>query len=318
MFLCFYVFMLLCLYNYMNKGLLLILSTAIISGFSVFINKFGVAMNNPDIFAFAKNVVVAFLLGAAILFFKNWQEFRQLNKKQWLGAFLLGLIGGSIPFLLFFKGLALTSAAQGAFVHKTMFIFVAILAAAFLKERINKNFIIGALLLLLGNLLALKSLNFSFGLGDGLILMAVLFWSAENILAKYLLRDLSGSLVAWSRMFFGAILIFVYLVFTGQTSQLLFLNFSQLGWIALTSILLFGYTLTWYNGLKYVPVSIATTILLAGLPITILLSAISTGKIAPQDLWSAMLLLFGVFIIILSFSRKRESTPQLRGASSTE
>lgn len=285
-----------------NKGLLLVFSTALISGFSVFINKFGVAINSPDIFAFAKNAVVAFLLGAAILIFKNRQEFYQLSKKQWLGLFLLGLIGGSIPFLLFFKGLVLTSAAQGAFVHKTMFIFVAILAAAFLKEKINKNFIIGGLLLLLGNLLALKSLDFSFGLGDALILLAVIFWSVENILAKYLLRDLSGSLAAWSRMFFGAVLIFVYLVFTGQASQLLSLNLPQLGWIALTSILLFGYTLTWYNGLKQVPVSVAATILLAGLPITTLLSALNAGKIVVQDIYSGALTIGGL-ILIIGFDR---------------
>jgi len=304
--------------TYSSRGLILVFSTAIISGLAVFINKFGVGINNPDIFTFAKNATVAFLLGAIILFFKNRRGLYQLTKKQWGQMFLLGLIGGSIPFLLFFKGLALTSAAQGAFVHKTMFIFVAMLAMIFLKEKINKNFLIGSLLLLLGNLLALKTLCFSFGPGDGLILLAVLFWSTENILAKYLLRDLSGSLVAWGRMFFGSALIFVYLTFTGQTPQLLSLSSLQLGWIAITSVLLFGYVITWYNGLKSVPVSVATTILLLGLPITNLLTAATTRKIIPQDIWSGIILLFGVMIVVLSFSLKRESTPQLRGASSAE
>ncbi|MBU3901077.1 DMT family transporter [Patescibacteria group bacterium] len=289
----------------MNKGLLLVFSTAIISGFSVFINKFGVAMNNPDVFVFAKNASVAFLLGAVILFFNGRRELSALNKKQWLKLLALGFIGGSIPFLLFFKGLALTGAAQGAFIHKTMFIFVVILAAIFLKEKLNKNFLIGGLLLLTGILLTLKSLNFSFGPGDGLILLAVLFWSAENVLAKYLLRDLSGSLVAWGRMFFGAIFIFVYLVFTGQAPQALSLNLSQFGWIILTSILLFGYVTTWYNGLKFVSVSMATTILLLGLPITTALTTVATGKITPQDILSGSFILTGLLII---FSIKKAKT----------
>ncbi len=255
-------------------------------------------MNDPGIFTFAKNAMVAFLLGAVILLFKNRRELYQLTKKQWTQMFLLGLIGGSIPFLLFFKGLALTGAAQGTFIHKTMFIFVAILASALLKEKINKNFLIGGLLLLLGNLLALKSLHFSFGSGDGLILLAVLFWSAENILAKYLLRDLSGNIVAWSRMFFGAILIFIYLIFTGQAPQLLFLNLPQLGWIVLASILLFGFVITWYNGLKYIPVSVATAVLLLGLPITTALAALSTGKIILRDIYSGILILSGLIFII--------------------
>ncbi|MDD2753830.1 MAG: DMT family transporter [Candidatus Portnoybacteria bacterium] len=281
-----------------NKGLLLVFSTAIISGVSVFINKFGVGMNNPDIFTFAKNTAVAVLFTAVIFFLKDRKALFQLNKNQWLQLLALGLIGGSIPFLLFFKGLALTSAAQGAFIHKTMFIFVVILAAFILKEKINKNFIIGGLLLLLGNLILLKGLHFSFGLGDALVLVAVLFWAMENVLAKYVLREMPGNIAAWGRMFFGSIFILAYLSFTGQASQVLNLNSAQIGWIAITSALLFGYTITWYNGLKTVSVSIATTILLFGLPITTALSAIYAGKITPQDAWSMILLLLGVFIIV--------------------
>ena len=255
-------------------------------------------MTSPDIFAFAKNAAVGIMIGAIILLFNKKREINQLDKKQWGQLLLLGLIGGSIPFLLFFKGLALTGAAQGAFIHKTLFIFTALLAAALLKEKINKNFLIGGLLMLTGVSLTLKSLNFSFGWGDGLVLLAVLFWSFENVLAKYLLRDLSGSLVAWGRMFFGSAFIFGYLIFTGQAPQLLSLNLSQLGWIAATAILLFGYVLTWYNGLKFMPVSLATTILLLGLPITTLLTAFHAGKIAPQDILSGILILTGLLVIL--------------------
>ena len=283
--------------NNLNKGLLLVFSTAVISGFSVFINKFGVAISNPNIFAFAKNMTVAVFLTALVLLLKDRSIIFRLKKKQWLQLAIIGLIGGSIPFLLFFKGLAMTSAAQGAFIHKTMFIFVAVLAAVALKEKINKNFLAGGLLLLLGNLVALKSLHFSFGPGDALILLAVLFWTAENVLAKYVLREVSGNIVAWGRMFFGAIFILGYLTFIGQSSQILSLNPVQIKWIVLTAILLFGYTITWYNGLKSVPVSVATTILLAGLPITTILTGISTGKINPQDIFSGFLILTGILII---------------------
>ena len=282
-----------------NKGLILISSTAIISGFSVFINKFGVATASPDIFTFTKNAAVALALSAAILFFTGYRKgLMALGRRQWLKLLLLGLIGGSVPFLLFFKGLALTSAAQGAFVHKTMFIFVALMAAAFLKERLNKNFFIGGLLMLTGILLTLKNWDISFGLGDGLILLAVLFWSAENILAKYLLRDLPGTLVAWGRMFFGATILFAYLFFTGQTAQLLSLNYSQLGWIAITAVLLLGYVITWYNGLKFLPVSVAAAILLLGLPITTLLTAFGTGRLVPQDIFSGFLIFTGLLVIL--------------------
>ena len=124
-----------------------------------------------------------------------------------------------MPFLLFFKGLSLTTAAQGGFIHKTMFIYVVILAAVFLKEKLSKNFIIGALLLMLGNLLLLKKMPESFGAGDALILAATFLWAIENVIAKYVLRDLGGKIVAWARMFFGSIFKFTWFNLSEKTTE---------------------------------------------------------------------------------------------------
>lgn len=281
----------------MNKGLLLVFSTAIISGFSVFINKYGVSVVNPYIFTFLKNALVALALCGLVFFVKKWPSLKTLTKKQWLLLAAIGLSGGSIPFLLFFKGLSLTTAAQGSFIHKTMFVFVMILAAVFLKEKVAKNFLIGALLLLLGNLIALKTLPVSFGMGDTLILLATMLWAIENTVSKYVLKDLSGTIVAWGRMFFGSIFILSYLGFTGQVSLMNKLTIGQFGWTAITAGLLLAYVMTWYNGLKNVPVSAATAILMLGSPITTVLTAISAGKIIPQDILSGFLVLIGLLTI---------------------
>ncbi|MBU2635458.1 EamA family transporter, partial [Patescibacteria group bacterium] len=112
----------------MKKGYLLVFLTAIISGFSIFINRFGVSIINPYIFTFLKNASVAVFLLSILLLFKDWKVLKKIKKKQWVLLILIGLIGGSIPFLLFFKGLSITTAANGAFLHKTMFIYVALLA----------------------------------------------------------------------------------------------------------------------------------------------------------------------------------------------
>ena len=42
-----------------------------------------------------------------------------------------------IAFLLFFSGLAMASAPTAAFIHKTMFIWVALMAVPFLGERLG-------------------------------------------------------------------------------------------------------------------------------------------------------------------------------------
>lgn len=257
-----------------NKGLLLIFSTAFISGLSVFINKFGVSVVNPYIFAGLKNIIVAGLAIGWLLMLKDWQILKKLDKKRWLMLLGIGLIGGSIPFLLFFKGLSMANAVQAAFIHKTMFIYVAILAAIFLKEKISRGFLIGGLLLFLGNILLLRVIPHQFGWGDGLILLATLFWASENVLSKYLLKDLPSRIVIWGRMFFGSGLIVLFWILTGQAHLAASLSSEQIGWVMITSVLLFGYVATWYAGLKYVKVSVAAAVLLLASPITTLLTLI--------------------------------------------
>src|SRR3990172_755192 len=112
-----------------SKGMLLVFATAIISGFAIFINSYGVKSFDPYLYTFLKNLVVALFLVGLLLGLKEFKQLKKLKKKDWLLLAIIGLIGGSIPFLLFFKGLSLTTAASGSFVHKTMFIYVAILAA---------------------------------------------------------------------------------------------------------------------------------------------------------------------------------------------
>lgn len=255
-----------------NKGLLLILATAFISGISIFVNKFGVSLINPYIFTGLKNIIVALLVVSWLLTMKDWQLIKKLRKKQWLILLGIGLLGGSIPFLLFFKGLSLTNPAQASFLHKTMFIYVAVLAVIFLKEKINKSFLIGGLCLVLGNLFLLKLIPTQLGVGDGLIFLATLFWAGENILSKRALQDLPSRIIIWGRMFFGSLFIIVFWLITQPIHLIASLSITQIGWLMITSVFLFSYLVTWYTGLKYVKVSVAATILLLGSPITTWLS----------------------------------------------
>jgi len=281
-----------------NKGVLLVFLTAIISGFSIFINKFSVSVINPYIFTFLKNVVVAVLICGLVVVIKDWKILKNLNRKYWLLLIAIGFVGGSIPFLLFFKGLSLTTASQGSFIHKTMFIYVMILAVLFLREKIDKKLLFGGLLLLLGNVFLLKFIPHSVSKGDLLVLIATLLWAVENIISKYTLKELPSRIVIWGRMFFGSIFILLFLAITGQISLMENLNINQISWVLITSIILFGYVMTWYSGLKYVPVSLATTILLLGAPITTLLTFMSSGIITSKEIFGIGLSLGGAFLVL--------------------
>ena len=261
-----------------NKGFLLVLGTAFISGIVVFISKMGVTVINPYIFTGLKNIIVALVVVGWLLMLKDWRILKRLKKIQWLLLLGVGLIGGSIPFLLYFKGLSLTTPIQAAFIHKTLFIYAAVLAVIFLKEKISRGFLIGGLLLLLGNILLLRIIPHQFGWGDLLIFLATLFWASENVLSKYLLKELPSRIVIWARMFFGSVFIIIFWLMTGQAHLATSLNIQQIGWVLITSVLLFGYLATWYTGLKYLKVSVAATVLLLASPITALLSLLILGQ----------------------------------------
>ena len=57
------------------------------------------------------------------------------TRRQWLALFGVGVVGGSVPFVLFFEGLARAEATQASFIQKTLVIWVALLAVPLLHER---------------------------------------------------------------------------------------------------------------------------------------------------------------------------------------
>lgn len=282
-----------------KNALLLVFSAALISGFSIFMNKFAVKGIDSSIFTFAKNSLVAVFMLAIILGAYQFKELKKLHRKDWLNLVLIGLIGGSIPFLLFFKGLQMASGATSSLIHKTMFVFVIVFAMLFLKEKLNKKVVGAAILLLAGNYLMLKP-AWNFGAGDLLILTATVFWAAENTLSKYVLRNVSGNIVAFGRMFFGALFILMFLMVTGKIGGLTKLNLGQINWIMITSAMLLLYVVTWYNGLKHVDVSLATSILLLGAPVTTLLGYFAGNSIGVSEAAGMLLLTAGVVVFMNS------------------
>lgn len=277
-----------------HKGYLLVLTTALISGASIFINKYGISVFNPYIFTFLKNALVAVFLSAFLFVFWDFSSFKGLKKKHWLILLAIGLVGGGIPFLLFFKGLSLTSAAGASFIQKTMFVWIFVLAGVFLKEKITKKFIFAGFLLMAGNLVLLKISDINFDKGSFLILAATILWAVENVMSKYILKEVSPRIVMWARMFFGSIFIFAFLFFTHQVPIITKINPEQTGWILVTGVILLGYVITWYSGLKYIKVTEAAIILMLGSPITTMLSTIFSKPATLKEYLAVFLVIAGV------------------------
>ncbi len=278
----------------MNKGHLLVLATAISSGFAVFYNATATKGIDPLAFTLVKNSLTALMLAGIVLLFGTWREFLKLNSRQWLSLLAIAVIGGSIPFALFFWGLSTAaSAASASLIYRLLFIFASVLAIVFLKEKPSANTILGVGIILLANLLLVG--KFGIGLGELAVLGATLLWSAENILIKRILPSVSPTAVAAARLTLGSLILFIAFGATGIST----FNASLIGiGTAVSAAFLLIYVLTYYNGLSAIPVSEATALLSFGGIITAALQFAFAGK-APSPIEGASLLLIAAGVAVI-------------------
>ena len=89
-----------------GAGFLLVLATALVSGVSTFVNLYAVKGTNSDAFVTVRNLVVAAMI-VPLAYLGARGASRPLRAFDWGRLALIGLVGGAIPFLLFFHGLSL-------------------------------------------------------------------------------------------------------------------------------------------------------------------------------------------------------------------
>ena len=294
--------------NEREKGLLFVFATAVISGVSIFLNKYALASFNPFVFTTLKNSVVAIFVISGVLLTARYGELLRLKLKDWRNLLAIGIIGGSIPFLLFFWGLSQTSAANGSLLQKSLFIPASALAFLFLKEKLSRVQLLGAGLLFIGAALY-AGVNFTaLATGDIAIIAAVLLWSIEDVISRYVLRNLSPSTVGFGRMFFGSLVMVAFLAATSQLPNFAAFTPNHYLWLLATSLLLLGYNLTFYSGLSRLKVGEATAMLVFGSVVTTALAA-TAGKMPGMiEMAAAGAVICGV--VAITFLPKKIPAPK--------
>jgi drug/metabolite transporter (DMT)-like permease len=300
---------------YLRAGLGLALATALISGVSIYLNKFALAaVGDVLLFTTLKNTLVGLSLAAYLLVAgRRLAPFSQ-SRRQWLGLAALAIVGGSLPFLLFFRGLALASAPSAALIHKSLFLWVALLAAPLLGERPARWTLAGLGLLVLGHLLHGWPQAWGWGGGESLILLATLLWSVETILARRLLPGLPVAVAAAARMAGGALIMWAYLFAAGGTAGLAALPVVAWGWIVLTSALLLGYVTTWYAALRRAPAVVVTSVLTAGAAVTAGLTLVVEGRAAGPVAALGLLAGLAGMGLIAGLQARRRDDARIAGA----
>ena len=299
-----------------KTGAYLALLTAIISGVSVYVNSFGVK-HSPDPFVYttAKNLIVGATLAALIVLPTALNELRRLSGRQWAAVVSLGILGGSVPFLLFFYGLQEATAPSAAFIHKTLFVWVAIMAVPFLKESLGRWQLLALAVLVVGQLVLVgRPASWDLGLAELLILIATMFWAVEAVAARRIMAGISARVAVLGRMGFGSLTMLGFLMVSGRMDTFTSMGGEQWGWIVLTSAFLTAFVLGYYGALKHAPAVLVASVLVLGSVITSVLHAIFSGRTYSPEQVAGFVLVLTAAALWVQVGR----SPSLSGTPAAE
>lgn len=283
------------------------LIAAVVSGFAVFANGLAVKrFDDATVYTTAKNLIAGALVVAALAVRQATSERVDVDVPNSAIPRLavVALVGGAVPFVLFFEGLARATSTNAAFIHKTLVIWVAIGAWALLRERVTMVHVGAIAVLVAGHVVLTGGPPMSLGTGELMILAATLLWALEVIVVKRLIPTVPAHVAAAARMAGGSALLVLWLGIRGDLAGLLALSANQWAWLALTGSTLSIFVLTWYTALSLAPAIDVTAILVLGAVITGLLNTGFRGVPVTIESTGYVLLALGV-AVIASTSRAR-------------
>ena len=278
------------------------LLAALVSGVAVFVNGLAVRrFDDATVYTTAKNLVAGIVL-AGVLVAATWRTRRSEptpTRTEWSWLAVVALIGGAVPFVLFFEGLAMATSTDAAFIHKTLVVWVAIGATAALGERIGPVHVLAIALLLAGHAIVAGGVSLAgFGAGEAMIFAATLIWAVEVVIVKRLLTTVSLSWAASARMLGGSAFLLAWLALRGDLGAFGSFTTNQWWWLALTGTTLALFVSLWYRALALAPAIDVTAVLVIGAAVTAALNSGFRGVPVSSGTPGYLLMLLGAAIVI--------------------
>lgn len=287
------------------------------SGFSIYYNSFGVKLfRDATLYTTLKNSVVGLLLVVPLMLIAGRrQELLRLRRGQWGWLVALALVSGSIPFLLFFRGLQLTNALTGSLLNHLQFAVVAVLAATLLRERITPVMWAGLGLLLAGTVWGLNLGAVRLNEGTALLLLSTVLFGAGFVMAKHLLAGISTLTVMSARMTLGSVALIAYAATTGHLQGAGHLSPAMWQYVLVSGVILTAFTVTTFTAIRHVSVTSVMAIAMAS-PIATLAIQLATGAhiaVTPGTITSMALTAVAIVVIGAAGIRAEAQprTPQL-------
>ncbi|MEN8239860.1 MAG: EamA family transporter, partial [Actinomycetota bacterium] len=189
-------------------------------------------------------------------------------------------------------------------IHKTLIIWVGILAVGLLREKVRPVHFAAIALLVVGQFLVVGGVSdVSFGVGEAMMLAATLLWSIEVIIAKRLLSDVTSLTVGVARMAGGAVVLMAYGFASGGFAAMGQVTLTQVGWVLVVGLVLSGYVGFWFAALARAPAIDVTAILVGGAALTAVLNAGFRGAAIPSPSGLVMVAAGAAIVAVTAYSR---------------
>ena len=291
-----------------RRGYTLAVLNMLISGVAIYVNSLGVKMfADSTLYTALKNAVVGLVLLAV---FALSRRSRGQAAPPTLPVVMLlivvAVIGGSLSYALYFRGLQLSTPVTASLIDHTQFFLVAAFAAVFLGERFGPGVWAALVVLLAGLTIGITVSAVRMDVGVIFVSAATVLFAADFVLMKYLLRSTAPLTVMVFKMSVGSLLLFAYVAATGRLGLLAGLSLLQWGFIVVTGLILLAFTATSVLGLRLASAT-AVTAIPAGSPIvTTALVFVSQRSTIPAVRWLGLSLVLVAVLAVFILGRRQE------------
>lgn len=282
----------------MRRVHLAMLALVIVWGFNFALVKATFAELPPLVFNALRFALATVLL---LLVLRQIEPEPPAFRPSWWKLFVLGVIGNGVYQLLFILGLERTTAGNSSLILATVPLFVALFEAALGIDRLSKRTWAGIVLAFAGILLLVGgtgeiSLSSRTIVGDVLIVMCTISWSAYTVFSRPLLTQMSPLRLTAVTMALGTPLLILAAV-----PQMIELNWAGVSWRSWAALafsaalaIAFGYVV-WYTSVQIVG-STRTAVYSNLIPVVALISAwlLLGERISPLQGTGAAVVLAGV------------------------
>lgn len=255
----------------------------------------------PSLVALAWSTVFACAFFLVVVTYRNrWKE--MLNLSLWKYIVGITVFNGISFYVLYFTALKYTTPGNAAIISLleilTSFIFFNVI----LKEEISKEYILGALLMIIGALVVLAPNFAGINIGDFLILATTLIAPVGNMFQQRARKIASAETIVFLRNLLAAPIVFLIAYLFGQHATFGDIQASLL-FLLINGVILLGFSkLLWVEGIHRMSVTKAMALQGAG-PLITLIAAWALLSQVPTvwQLASLAPLLLGVVLLTDQF-----------------